>query len=226
MKERPNKYFLIWTKFDSVNAGAGVHSFYGEIYESLTTVLLPVASLTVCRWYLSLESLTHRIVIFRPFLWIREVISVDVVIWNVKEENLRLRSYSVLGNVMTFLTWRRLDLGWEGDVTGLCQWWVIIPPSSLLELPVTSHFPSKQRGLLRCCSLAVGPTVPGGQGHFSLLLLPRAWEIYVVWIRRNVTDIHHKYPAPPPPALKFPEMTSYHILCWILSCFLYLKGCT
>lgn len=180
MKERLNKYFLIWTKFDSVDAEARVCRFYGEIYESLITVWLPVASLTVYRWCLSLESVTDRIVIFRPSLWIREVISVDVVTWNLRGENLRwLRSFSMLGKVMNFLTWRWLDLSFKGGMTVLCLWWVIIPPNSLLELSMTSHFPSKWLPplyshicLLQCCSLVKGPLAPWGEEYFSSLLFP------------------------------------------------------
>lgn len=124
MKEGLNKY-LIWTKFNSVDAGVRVYHPYGEIYENSAAVLLPVASLTVCWWCLSLGSLTARIVIFRPSLWIREVISVNVIIWNLRGENLGwLRSFSMLGKVMNFLTWRWLHLSLQGDRTVFCLCWL------------------------------------------------------------------------------------------------------
>lgn len=53
----------------------GACNLYGEIYENLAAIFFIVASLMVCRWGLSLDSLPDRIVIFRPPLWIREVIS-------------------------------------------------------------------------------------------------------------------------------------------------------
>lgn len=111
MKEGFNKFLLIWTKFHSVDTETRGYSLYGEIYDSLATILLPVTSLTMCRWHLSLESLTDRIMIFRPSLWIREVISVNVVTWNLRGENLRwLRNFSMLGKVMKLLNWKWLHL--------------------------------------------------------------------------------------------------------------------
>lgn len=111
MKERFNKFLLIWTKFHSVDTETRGYSLYGEIYDSLATILLPVTSLTMCRWHLSLESLTDRIMIFRPSLWIREVISVNVITWNLRGENLRwLRNFSMLGKVMKLLNWKWLHL--------------------------------------------------------------------------------------------------------------------
>lgn len=101
---------LIWTKFDFIDTEARAYSLYEEINGNLATVLLPMASLTVCRWCLSLESLTGSILISRPFLritgywWQYSYVKLRV-------ENLRWqRSYSVLGKVMNSLTWRLLDL--------------------------------------------------------------------------------------------------------------------
>ena len=216
IKEGLNKYFWIWTKFDSVDTEAGMNGFYGEMYENLTTVLCPMASLAVCGWCLSIESLTDRIVIFRPSLWIREVISVvsvGVVVWNLRRENLRwLRSFSVLGKMMTLLTWRWPDLSLKGAITHLCvcgglshhlirylnfTWHHFSPGSG--SLVYTSHT------VVQCHSPVPGLLALWHRGIFlpsSFLRLFRAWEICVVWIGRNVRYICHKYS--PVPSLEVP----------------------